>query len=136
MELFEMTKAMFGDTNNYSEATKGDKRKNFFMLNRRLSINYPMQAQALNGLKINQEQAVDVWQRFLSKKYNKTPFWMYTKGVKKAKEVKEKKINISTLMIEAYAKKYKMDLKSIYDALDMFPKETIKDIKNFEKLQK
>ena len=87
MELFELTKAMFGDTNNYSEATRGDKRKSFFMIQRRMAIQHPMQANALNQLKINQEEAVDVWQRFLSKKYKKTPFWMYTKGIKKAKEV-------------------------------------------------
>ncbi len=131
MELFDMTRAMFGDTDNYSEATKGDKRKNFFMIQRRFAIQYPMQAQVLNGLKINQEQAIDVWYRFLRKKYSKTPFWMYTKGVKKAKEAKEKKINIPTAMIEAYAKKYRMDLKSVYEAIDMFPKEMQKELKAF-----
>lgn len=136
MELFEMTKAMFGDTNNYSEATKGDKRKNFFMIQRRMAIQHPVQAQALNGLKINQEQAVDIWKRFLSKKYNKTPFWMYTKGVKKAKEEKEAKINIPGTLIEEFAKRHKLDLKTVYEALTIFPKEMQKEIKDFEKTQK
>ena len=135
MELFDMTKSMFGDTDNYSEATKGDKRKNFFMIQRRMAIQHPMQAQALNGLRINQEQAVDVWQRFLSKQYNKTPFWMYTKGVKAAEKAKEKKINIPTAAIEAFAKRHRMDLKSVYEAIDMFPKEMQKEIKDFEKIQ-
>ena len=130
-----MTKSMFGDTDNYSEATKGDKRKNFFMIQRRMAIQHPMQAQALNGLRINQEQAVDVWKRFLSKQYNKTPFWMYTKGVKKAEQAKEKKINIPTASIEAFAKRHRMDLKSVYEAIDMFPKEMQKEIKDFEKIQ-
>lgn len=131
-----MTKAMFGETNNYGEATKGDKRKNFFIIQRRMAIQHPLQAQALNGLKINQEQAIDVWQRFLKKKYSKTPFWMYTKGVKKAKEEKERKINIPIALIEDYAKRHKLDLKTVYEALDMFPKEMQKEIKDFEKLQK
>lgn len=135
MELFEMTKSMFGDTDNYGEATKGDKRKNFFMIQRRMAIQHPMQAQALNGLRINQEQAVDVWKRFLSKKYSKTPFWMYTKGVKAAAEAKEKKINLSKASIEEFAKRHRMDLKSVYEAIDIFPKEMQKEIKDFEKFQ-
>ena len=133
MELFELTKAMFGDTNNYSEATKGDKRKNFFMVQRRMAIQHPMQANALNGLKINQEEAMDVWYKFLRKKYNKTPFWMFTKGLKKAKEAKEKKINIPTQIVESYAKRNKMDLKSVWEALNMFPEEMQKELKEFEK---
>jgi hypothetical protein len=136
MELFEITKAMFGDTNNYGDATKGDKRKNFFMVQRRMAIQHPMQAQAFNGLKINQEQAMDVWKRFLSKKYSKTPFWMYTKGVKKSKEEKEAKINISGALIEEYAKRHQMDLKTVYEALKMFPKDMQTEIKSFEKTQK
>lgn len=136
MELFEITKAMFGDTNNYGEATKGDKRKNFFMIQRRMAIQHPMQAQALNGLKINQEEAIDIWQRFLKKKYNKTPFWMYTKGVKKVKEEKEAKINIPGSLIEEFARKYKLDLKTVYESLEMFPMEMQKEIKDFEKTQK
>ena len=134
MDLFSFIKLIFEDPEGYKEATKGDKRKNFFMVNRRLAINYPMQANVLNGLKINQEEAIDIWQRFLRKTYTKTPFWMYIKGVKKAKEDKEAKINISSQVVEEYAKKYKLDLRSVWDALEMFPKETIKDLKNFEKL--
>jgi len=133
MELFELTKAMFGDTNNYSEATKGDKKKNFFMVNRRMAIQYPIQAQALNGLRIDPVAAIDIWHGFLSKQYKKTPFWMYTKGIKKVKEEKEKKINIPSAEIILYAKEHRYDLKMVKDALNMFPKEMAKEIKDFIK---
>jgi hypothetical protein len=136
MELFELTRIMFEDPEAYKEATKGDKRKNFFIIQRRMAIQHPMQANVLNGLKINQEEAIDVWQRFLRKKYKKTPFWMYTKGIKKVKEEKEKKINISTQVVEDYAKKYKIDLKSVWEALDMFPKKMKKELQDFEKINK
>jgi len=136
MELFELTNAMFENPELYKEATKGDKRKNFFMIQRRMAIQHPMQASVLNGLKINQEESIDIWQRFLSKQYNKVPYWMFTKGVKKAKEAKEKKINISSSVIEEYARKYKMDLKSVLDALRIFPEEMQKEIKEFEKINK
>ena len=133
MELFELTKAMFGDTGNYGEATKGDKKKNFFMINRRMSIQHPMQAQALNGLRMDPVAAVDIWQKFLSKQYSKTPFWMYTKGIKKSKEEKEKKINIPSADILEFAKAFGYDPRSVRDALDMFPKEVSKEIKDFIK---
>lgn len=136
MNPFELIKIMMESSSEYENVSKGDKRKNFFIIQRRMAIQYPMQAQVFNGLKINQEQAVDVWARFLNKKYNKTPFWMYTKGVKAAKEAKEKKINIPTSLIEEYAKRYKLDLKSVHDALEFFPQEMKKEIKDFEKLLK
>lgn len=136
MNPFELTKIMFESPLKYVNITKGEKRSNFFIIQRRFAIQHPMQASVLNGLRINQEEAIDVWQRFLSKKYNKTPFWMYTKGVKKAKEAREKKINISTSVIEEYARKYKMDFKSVLDALRIFPGEMQKEIKQFEKINK
>ena len=65
MELFELTKAMFESPAKYAEATKGDKRKNFFMIQRRMAINFPIQAQLLQHIRINMEAAVDWWQRYL-----------------------------------------------------------------------
>lgn len=136
MQLFELSKIIFEDPAGYDEVTRGAKRTNFFMLNRRFAINHPFQAHVLNHIKINQEEAIDIWQKFLRKQYKKTPYWMYTKGVKKVKEEKEKKINISAAIVEAYAKKYVMDLQSVWDALNFFPKEMQKELKEFEKLTK
>lgn len=136
MQLFELTKIIFENPESYKDVTRGDKRSNFFMINRRFAIQHPMQAHVLNNIRINQEGAVDIWQRFLSKQYKKTPFWMYTKGVKKAKENKERKINIPTAVIEEYAKRNMYDLQSVWDSLEFFPDEMKKELKNFEKLMK
>ena len=136
MELFNLIKKIFEDPKGYKEATKIDKRKNFFMINRRFAIGHPMQANALNALKINQESAVDVWQKFMSKQYNKTPYWMYTKGVKKAQEEKERKINISNAVIEEYAKRHGYEIKSVLEALDFFPDQMLKELQTFEKIDK
>lgn len=133
MQLFDLTKRLFGDIGGYDEVSKGDKKKNFFMVNRRLSIGHPMQAQVLNGLRIDPVAAVDIWRNFLARAYKKTPYWMYTKGVKKAKEEKERKINIPMAVIEDYAKKNIYDLQTVKDALFMFPKEMEKELKAFEK---
>ncbi|MDD5648849.1 MAG: hypothetical protein PHF86_00285 [Candidatus Nanoarchaeia archaeon] len=136
MELFELTKAMFESPAIYADATKGDKRKNFFMIQRRMAINFPIQANMLQNTKINMEATIDFWQQFLRKKYTKTPFWMFITGVKKAKEEKEKKINISSELISQYCRFYGKDPKLIRDALRFYPEQMIKEIKEFDKIQK
>ena len=138
MELFEMTKAMFESPGTYAEASKGDKRKNFFMITRRMAIMYPTLANMLQRNKINQEAAVDCWQRYLRivQKHVKTPFWMFQTGTKKAQEAKEKKVNISNETVQEYCKFYQQDPKQIKDAIKFYPVEMAKELKEFEKLQK
>jgi hypothetical protein len=134
MELFDLTKIIFEKPGEYQDITPGEKRKWFFLINRRFSIQFPMQANALQHLKINQAGVVDFWQNFMRKMYSKTPGWMYTKGIKKAKEDKEKKTKISESLVTQYANKMEIDKKSIYDALEFFPEKIQKELKDFEKL--
>lgn len=134
MELFELTKIMFEDPKAYQEVTPGEKRKHFFMINRRMAIQFPLQANELQHVKIDEVGVIDFWQDFLRKQYNKTPFWMYTKGVKKAKEKKEKKLQIKESTIIQFASINNFDLKSVKDAIFFFPTEMKKEINKFEKI--
>lgn len=138
MGPFEITKIMFESPASYAELTKGEKRSNFFIIQRRMAIQYPVLANMLQRNKINQEAAVDVWQRYLRQvqKFTKTPFWMYVQGVKKAEEAKEKKINISNETVQEYCKFYAQDPKQIKDAIKFYPAEMVKELKEFEKMQK
>jgi hypothetical protein len=134
MELFEFTKIIFERPGEWPDITPGEKRKQYFMVNRRFAIQFPMQANALQHLKINQAGVVDFWQQFMRKTYQRTPGWMYTKGIKKAKQEKEKKINVSDKLIHEYAKRMTIDLKSVYDALEFYPDLMVKELKHFEKV--
>ena len=98
------------------------------------SIQFPMQANALQHLKINQVGVMDFWQQFMRKQYNRTPGWMYLKGVKKAKTDKESKIKVSDKLITEYAKKMSMDKKSILEAIEFYPDIIVKELKDFEKI--
>ena len=134
MELFDILNCMFKDPELYKEVSKSDKKKNFFMINRRLSIGHPVQANLLNHIKISPEEAVDVWQRFLLKQYNKKlPGWMFLKGIKKVKEQEEKKINISNKSIVNFANINNYDLKSVKDLVKFFPIELKLEIDKLEK---
>jgi len=134
MQLFEFTKIIFESPSEYADITPGEKRKQYFMVNRRFAIQFPMQANALQHLKINQSAVVDFWQKFMRQTYNRTPGWMYTKGIKKAKEVKERKTNISESLITEYARRMEMDRKSVVDALNFYPDLMQKELKQFEKV--
>jgi len=134
MELFDVTKIIFENPKEWKTVTKGEKRKFYFPIQRRFAIQFPMQANVLQQLKINQADVIDFWQYFMKKRYNRTPGWMYTKGIKKTKQEKEKKINISSALIDKYVKMNKIDKKSIYDALEHYPDLMKKELKAFEKM--
>ena len=136
MELFELTKAMFESPGTYADATKGDKRKNFFMIQRRMAINFPVQAHLLQHIRINMEASIDWWQRFLRKQYQKTPFWMFQQGVKKNQEKEEKKTKISGETISEYCQFYQKDPKQIKDAIKFYPEEMAKEMNDFTKMMK
>ena len=54
IEFFDIIKIIFNDPVKYKQVTHGEKQKYFFLLMRRFAINFPMQANALQHLKINQ----------------------------------------------------------------------------------
>lgn len=134
MDLFELTKIMFENPSAYKDVMPGEKRKHFFMINRRMAIKFPLQANELQHVQIDEVGVIDFWQDFLRKQYTKTPYWMYTKGVKKSKEQKEKKLNIKESIIKQYSNMHLIDLKSIYDAIKFFPDQIKKELNKFEKI--
>jgi len=136
MELFELSKVLFENPGEWDKISNYEKKKHYFMMNRFMSISFPLQAHVLSHIRINPVEVLNFWQRFIRTKYKKVPFWMYTKGAKKSREAKEKKINISNSLIEEYSKAYEIDLKSIRSSLKIFPKQTQKELKMFEKIMK
>lgn len=135
MQLFEFTKTLFEDPRGWSKVSKTEKKKHFFMTTRFMSIAFPLQAQALNNVKVDQPSAMDFWQEFMRTKYNRVPGWMYTKGAKKKKEEQEAKVSVSEKSVLDYARDMSLDPKSVKDALKFFGKETTKEIKKWEKVK-
>jgi len=137
MGPFEVSKTIFESPGRYADLTKGDKRSNFFILQRRFAINFPIQANLLQHIRINMEATIDWWQRYIrSKKYPKTPLWMYIQGVKKNQEKEEKKTKISSDTISEYCRFYQKDPKQIKDAIRFYPEEMQKEMNDFQKMIK
>lgn len=138
MELFDLTKTLFENPQQWNDVSNSDKKKHFFISNRMFSIGHPLQAHLLQHIKVNPAIIMDIWQRLMTNKfgYKKTPGWMFTKGVVKNKLEKEKKTSLSEELIKEYCRVYKVDYKSIKDSLMFFHEKTVNEIKEFEKVIK
>lgn len=136
MELFDIIKTIFTNPLEYSSISSGEKRKYYFILNRRFAVNFPLQANALQHIKINQNVVIDFWQSFLRSKYTFVPHWVYVKGTKKIQESKEKESKLSQETIKEYCKYNKISQNTLKDSLYFFKDETIKELKEFDKILK
>lgn len=89
MELFNYINTIFGSDKVWNEVGNVDKNKHSFMLNRLMSIQFPMQASMLNALKISQIGQAETW-RMIGKQFKKTPGFIYTKTSTKKEKAKRK----------------------------------------------
>ena len=141
MELFDIIKTIFKSDKDWKTVGRNDKVRNFFMINRIMSIQFPTQANQFNHTKITPRPVVDWWHNTLSKHYSKQPAWIFTSTKKKAK-VEEKKAaevyeNAEELVMEKfeisrreiselkrfYPEKYQEWIKSINDQIGPVPKK-------------
>ena len=92
MGPYDLIKIFFSSDREWNSVSPVVKRKNFFMINRIMSIQYPLQGHLLNNTKISAEEAIDWWRMWMKKVYTKPPRWVFTstKGFKKD-PIKEKK---------------------------------------------
>lgn len=91
MQLFDVVKNIFSQNEGtWKTVGRNDKARNFFMINRIMAIQFPIQANQFNKLKVNPSFVVDWWRDTLSKRYSKPPTWIYTKTKKNLKEDQEK----------------------------------------------
>ena len=73
----------------FKTITDKDKQRNFFMVNRRLAINYPLQAFKLSQININPIFAINCWYMITLReaRKNKTyPKWLWLKTEKEKKQ--------------------------------------------------
>lgn len=89
MELFDVIKTIFKGDKEWSSVGRNDKVRNFFMINRIMSIQFPAQAHQFNHIKISPGPVVDWWHGAMSNRYSRSPQWIFTKTQKTNKtEVK------------------------------------------------
>lgn len=126
---FEIIKNFFG--HGWVKINNRDKARNFFMINRTCSIQFPIQANMFNNIKIHPESVVDWWKSFLSHKYKTQPSWVWTKTIKKEEK---RKTEYKEEIINFIKEKYEISDREIQELQDFFPKKFHSFYKDIEKL--
>jgi hypothetical protein len=114
---FEVIKFFFNSK--WEDVSTYEKSRNFFMINRICSIQFPVQSNYFNNIKISPSSVVDYWKVLLSNKYNSPPKWTWTKTRKKEKENKEKQYN--TEILDFIKERYQMSNREVSELKDFFP---------------
>ena len=135
---FDILNMMFDDTNGFNTLTDKTLQDNYFLLNRRFAIKYPMQAAQLSKMGINEAWALRFWAMFIKAKENcayGAPKFLYTAGAKKQKESKEK-VGIDAFdeeIINQYMIRYELSKKDFQDMLEFSNEQTVSDVERFYK---
>jgi hypothetical protein len=134
MDLFEFIKVIFNRDAKWSSIKTYDKSKNFFMLNRFMSINFPTQSNLFNNRFITSSSAIDSWRDVLNRLYTKPPGWMYTKTKKKDAPGPKKYPEKAT--IQEWIKLNKLSKKDFDSMIENMQEETLSELIKFEKILK
>ena len=134
--LFDILNAIFTDKEFIELQSNETLKQNSFMINRRMAIQYPLQGQIFNNIKVNSVDVVKFWSSYL---YNGSfpPRWIYTAGAAKSQEKKEiAKTEIPLAVRKAYCDRYAVSIKDLEAAMEFFPDEYLSDMKEFETIYK
>ena len=139
MQLFDIIKLIFNNKpKEWKSVSKIDKSRNFFMINRIMSIQFPVQANHFNKLKIVPAPVVDWWHETLSARFSKPPLWLYTK-TKKSEVVKSSEGKTSELIESFIRDKYRVSKRDIESIKNFYPSKYaswVSDISDQAGLQK
>tara|TARA_B100000513_G_scaffold31764_1_gene12248 strand:- start:574 stop:999 length:426 start_codon:yes stop_codon:yes gene_type:complete len=129
-KLFDFIKIMFTNPKHYSKIKQLNKKRHHFMVNRFMSIKFPANAQLFNINGINGANVIDSWQKVTSR-FNKVPFWIYTKTKSSKKNIKDK-YQPSEEALRLYMEKNEIGKREI-EELKQFNKEQFySDLKKLE----
>jgi hypothetical protein len=136
IQLFDYVKLVFSkDEKAWKELKNTDKSRNFFMLNRFMSIKYPVQANMLSHYKISPEGVSDYWHKSMSALHSGSPSWIYAKTVKK-KDI-EKKLDLpSNEMIRWYCDRNEISRRDFDENVKFFGESFLGEVRSLEKILK
>jgi hypothetical protein len=121
---------IFKNRNNYYKLTDEDKKKFFFIINRKFAAKYPLQADFFNSKFIDKDSALDVWYNYFNKMSN-IPSWYWTKTEKiKNNKFTNKEVELFKKYNEYFSDK---DLDFIFKYFEDEVRDELKILKKYEK---
>jgi len=131
MELFDLVRIMFSDQKKYAKLSYHEKSKNFFMIQRFMSIKYPTTAQSLNRVGANPGAIIDLWQ-LVASRFSKVPGWIYTK-TKKVSTTTEKRWKPDPELATIWMQRNSVGPRELDECIKYRPEEMKKLFKSLEK---
>jgi hypothetical protein len=131
--VFDLISSLFTDED--ISKTYSDKfiENGLFMVNRRMAIKYPLQAQFFNISSMNKRDVVMFWNSFVYTG-KKPESWVYLQGQRKSEEEQSMAKNkISKETINKFCALYHINKKDVERALEFFYDDMKKELTEFEK---
>lgn len=133
--LFEILNSLFTDKEYINNLTPQAMKQYAFMINRRIAIQYPLQAQVFNNNKIYSPDVVKFWSDFLYTG-KRPPKWIYTAGAAKSQAKKNEKSKVTSTMIKEYSLKHNISQKEVNTALRFFTEDIVNEMLEYEEIKK
>ena len=125
---------IFKNKDDYKKLSDEDKKKFFFIINRKLARLYPYHAQYVNKKGINEASALDLWYYFFIKKRTMgVPKWYW---FKLSSTNKEKPTKYKTEEIDFIKQFYDIDNYGIEYLIQHHPSELEEEIIKYRKFNK
>lgn len=131
--LFDILNALFVNKDIISNLTNESAKQNIFMINRRLAIKYPIQAQLFNISNINSKDVIASWSDFLYCGF--VPKWIYTPGISKTTSSSKNLIHQESVL-KKFRNYYNIGKRDMDSCIRLFPNETENALKDFVKFEK
>lgn len=134
--LFDFIKILFSKGPEWDKLSDQDKSRNFFMVNRYMSIKFPVQAAHLSHMRINTVEVLNYWHRNLIKTHSNVPGWVYAKTKKKESAEKASSYSPSEDMISWYCQRNEISRKDFDRTIKLFGSTFLDELKSMEKILK
>jgi len=133
---YDIVKMMFTDRDAFGKLSDITLERNYFMINRIFSIEYPLQAQFFNNVNSNLASVVKSWCVFAAMKFpfGRVPSFVYTRGAKASAELKADEFTIDKDIKVAYCMHYGISLRDFDDMMMFFTPTTYANVKQFERI--
>lgn len=128
--LFDMIDSIFVDRYAYKKYTKECIKQNAFMINRIMSIKYPIEARMLDRQNISPYAMYYLWNSMLWNGRRKE-MWVFTKGSKKSKEETSEDKEFPDSIIDQYCIYHNIERVQFDDAYRFFKEELTSDVKAY-----
>lgn len=134
---YDVIRMMFNGDEAFLKLEDKTLSRNFYVVNDRLSIEFPLQAQVFNHYKIDGAQVIRCWREFIRRRgFTSAPRTLFVKGKKRTQEELDASgEGISIQRLRRYAWARNVSVCDLEAAIGLWGRKFIEEIEEWEKQQ-